>query len=67
MSGKELPLHVPLCPADLQLAAELGKSLLERNKELEQGLQQVSSCNQEQRLEIEVAFRHPQPMSDPTS
>ncbi|XP_077481808.1 cerebellar degeneration-related protein 2-like [Stigmatopora argus] len=38
---------------DLQLAAELGKSLLERNHELEQGLQQMSSTNQEQVLEIE--------------
>ncbi|XP_034050220.1 cerebellar degeneration-related protein 2-like isoform X2 [Thalassophryne amazonica] len=38
---------------DLQLAAELGKSLLERNRELEQGLQQVCSTNQEQLQEIE--------------
>eukprot|EP00066_Takifugu_rubripes_P029131 XP_011618397.1 PREDICTED: cerebellar degeneration-related protein 2-like [Takifugu rubripes] len=38
---------------DLQLAAELGKSLLERNKELEQGLQQMCSSNQEQLQEIE--------------
>lgn len=48
------PLPVSVCPADLQLAAELGKSLLERNKELEQGLQQMSSSNQEQQQEIEV-------------
>lgn len=41
-------------PADLQLAAELGKSLLERNRELEQGLQQMYSTNQEQLQEIEV-------------
>ncbi|KAI3365106.1 hypothetical protein L3Q82_010222, partial [Scortum barcoo] len=40
-------------PADLQLAAELGKSLLERNRELEQGLQQMYSNNQEQLQEIE--------------
>lgn len=40
--------------ADLQLAAELGKSLLERNRELEQGLQQMYSTNQEQLQEIEV-------------
>ncbi|XP_037320278.2 cerebellar degeneration-related protein 2-like [Pungitius pungitius] len=38
---------------DLQLAAELGKSLLERNRELEQGLQQMYSSNQEQLQEIE--------------
>ncbi|TWW82284.1 Cerebellar degeneration-related protein 2 [Takifugu flavidus] len=44
---------------DLQLAAELGKSLLERNKELEQGLQQMCSSNQEQLQEIEV--RSPRP------
>eukprot|EP00064_Thunnus_orientalis_P022003 superscaffoldBa00007049_g22179 len=39
---------------DLQLAAELGKTLLERNRELEQGLQQMYSNNQEQLQEIEV-------------
>ncbi|GAA6076230.1 cerebellar degeneration-related protein 2, partial [Tachysurus ichikawai] len=39
---------------DLHLAAELGKSLLERNHELEQGLQQMYSTNQEQLQEIEV-------------
>ncbi|XP_028990132.1 cerebellar degeneration-related protein 2-like [Betta splendens] len=38
---------------DLQLAAELGKSLLERNRELEQGLQHMYSTNQEQLQEIE--------------
>lgn len=38
---------------DLQLAAELGKSLLERNRELEQGLGQMYSTNQEQLQEIE--------------
>ncbi|KAM8837213.1 cerebellar degeneration-related protein 2-like [Spinachia spinachia] len=38
---------------DLQLAAELGKTLLERNRELEQGLQQMYSSNQEQLQEIE--------------
>lgn len=51
-------------PADLQLAAELGKSLLERNKELEQGLQQMCSSNQEQLQEIEVRSRS---WSEPTS
>ncbi|XP_051925683.1 cerebellar degeneration-related protein 2-like [Hippocampus zosterae] len=38
---------------DLQLAAELGKSLLEKNRELEQSLQQMYSTNQEQVQEIE--------------
>lgn len=38
---------------DLHLAAELGKSLLERNHDLEQGLQQMYSTNQEQLQEIE--------------
>uniref|UniRef100_A0A3P8U1X7 Cerebellar deration related protein 2 n=1 Tax=Amphiprion percula TaxID=161767 RepID=A0A3P8U1X7_AMPPE len=38
---------------DLQLAAQLGKTLLERNRELEQGLQQMYSTNQEQLQEIE--------------
>ncbi|XP_053270323.1 cerebellar degeneration-related protein 2 [Pleuronectes platessa] len=38
---------------DLQLAAELGKTLLERNRELEQGLQQMYSTDQEQLQEIE--------------
>ncbi|KAM7381377.1 hypothetical protein PAMA_012289 [Pampus argenteus] len=38
---------------DLQLAAELGKTLLDRNRELEQGLQQMYSNNQEQLQEIE--------------
>ncbi|KAM4525538.1 cerebellar degeneration-related protein 2-like isoform 2-T2 [Odontesthes bonariensis] len=38
---------------DLQLAAELGKTLLERNRELEQGLQQMYATNQEQLQEIE--------------
>ncbi len=48
-------LHLrPVSPADLQLAAELGKTLLERNRELEQGLQQMYSTNREQLQEIEV-------------
>ncbi|KAM6951493.1 cerebellar degeneration-related protein 2 [Aplochiton taeniatus] len=38
---------------DLHLAAELGKSLLDRNKELEQGLQQMYSTNHEQLQEID--------------
>ena len=43
----------PPC-VDLHLAAELGKTLLDRNHDLEQALQQMYSTNQEQLLEIEV-------------
>ncbi|XP_067860556.1 cerebellar degeneration-related protein 2-like [Heptranchias perlo] len=39
--------------SDLHLAAELGKTLLERNKELEDSLQQMYATNQEQVQEIE--------------
>ncbi|KAE8579374.1 hypothetical protein XENTR_v10024020 [Xenopus tropicalis] len=38
---------------DLQLAAELGKTLLDRNTELEESLQQMYNTNQEQFQEIE--------------
>ncbi|XP_045705306.1 cerebellar degeneration-related protein 2 [Phyllostomus hastatus] len=38
---------------DLQLAAELGKTLLNRNTELEDSLQQMYTTNQEQLQEIE--------------
>ncbi|XP_034047044.1 cerebellar degeneration-related protein 2 [Thalassophryne amazonica] len=38
---------------DLYLAAELGKTLLERNRELEQALQQMYSNNHDQLQEIE--------------
>ncbi|XP_066239540.1 cerebellar degeneration-related protein 2 [Saccopteryx leptura] len=38
---------------DLQLAAELGKTLLDRNTELEDSLQQMYATNQEQLQEIE--------------
>ncbi|XP_019724401.1 cerebellar degeneration-related protein 2 isoform X2 [Hippocampus comes] len=38
---------------DLHLAAKLGKTLLDRNRELEQALQQMYSTNQEHLLEIE--------------
>lgn len=41
-------------PLDLQLAAELGKTLLDRNTELEESLQQMCTTNQEQMQEIEV-------------
>ncbi|KAG8433091.1 hypothetical protein GDO86_017395 [Hymenochirus boettgeri] len=38
---------------DLQLAAELGKTLLDRNTELEESLNQMYSTNEEQMQEIE--------------
>ncbi|XP_063076683.1 cerebellar degeneration-related protein 2-like [Engraulis encrasicolus] len=38
---------------DLHLAAELGKTLLDRNRELEDGLKQMYGTNQEQLQEIE--------------
>lgn len=44
----------PVFLTDLHLAAELGKTLLDRNHELEQALQQMYSTNQEQLQEIEV-------------
>lgn len=44
----------PTPTPDLHLAAELGKTLLERNKELEESLQQMYSTNEEQVQEIEV-------------
>lgn len=43
---------------DLHLAAELGKTLLERNKELEDSLQQMYITNEEQVQEIEVGQKH---------
>uniref|UniRef100_A0A8C2UL06 Cerebellar deration related protein 2 like n=1 Tax=Coturnix japonica TaxID=93934 RepID=A0A8C2UL06_COTJA len=43
----------PFCSSDLHLAAELGKTLLERNKELEESLQQMYATNEEQVQEIE--------------
>ncbi|XP_061740678.1 cerebellar degeneration-related protein 2 isoform X2 [Nerophis ophidion] len=39
---------------DLHLAAKLGKTLLDRNRDLEQGLQQMYTTNQEQLQEMEV-------------
>ncbi len=47
---------VCVCGTDLHLAAELGKTLLDRNHELEQGLQQMYSTNHEQLQEIEVTL-----------
>ena len=40
---------------DLQLAAELGKTLLERNKELELSLKHQQSVIDDQTMEIEVS------------
>ncbi|KAK0078574.1 hypothetical protein PV325_002345, partial [Microctonus aethiopoides] len=40
-------------PEDLQLAAELGKTLLERNKELETNLKSHQTTIEEQTQEIE--------------
>ncbi len=42
--------------ADLQLAAELGKTLLERNKELESALKNHQNIIEDQSQEIEVVF-----------
>lgn len=56
-------VHVRACfliVSDLHLAAELGKTLLERNKELEDALQQMYINNEEQVQEIEVALLHPE-------
>lgn len=52
------PLSLLLSPPDLHLAAELGKTLLERNKELEDSLQQMYINNEEQVQEIEVQRLH---------
>lgn len=51
---RELQQLCPVCFSDLHLAAELGKTLLERNKELEDSLQQMYATNEEQVQEIEV-------------
>lgn len=48
------PTHFTSLFLDLHLAAELGKTLLERNKELEDSLQQMYITNEEQVQEIEV-------------
>lgn len=58
--------HLLPLPPDLHLAAELGKTLLERNKELEESLQQMYSTNEEQVQEIEVrAAQAPPPTKGP--
>ncbi|TRZ00698.1 hypothetical protein DNTS_013047 [Danionella cerebrum] len=42
---------------DLHLAAQLGKTLLDRNHELEQSLQQMTCTNHEQQLEVQYLSR----------
>lgn len=44
---------------DLQLAAELGKTLLERNKELESSLKQHQNIMEDQAQEITVRIVKP--------
>lgn len=58
MHPRLLDVYSSLClfDTDLHLAAELGKTLLDRNHELEQGLKQMYSTNHEQLQEIEVTF-----------
>ena len=43
--------------SDLRLAAELGKTLLERNKELELSLKHQQSVIDDQNMEIEVCTK----------
>lgn len=47
--------YYPSFIADLQLAAELGKTLLERNKELENLLRSHQRKCEDQKQEIEVS------------
>ncbi|MEQ2314898.1 Cerebellar deproteinration- protein 2-like [Ameca splendens] len=49
---------------DLHLAAELGKTLLERNKELEDSLQQMYITNEEQGQEIEYLTKQLEVLRD---
>lgn len=51
---KDMVGNLFLLCLDLHLAAELGKTLLDRNHDLEQALQQMYSTNQDQLQEIEV-------------
>lgn len=48
-------IMMPLFLTDLQLAAELGKTLLERNKELENLLRSHQRKCEDQKQEIEVS------------
>lgn len=47
-------INLEFSTSDLQLAAELGKALLERNRELEAQIIHLQQINNEQNLEIEV-------------
>ncbi|CAG5897609.1 unnamed protein product [Menidia menidia] len=58
------PLHSCSATADLHLAAELGKTLLERNKELEDSLQQMYINNEEQVQEIEYLSKQLEMLRD---
>jgi hypothetical protein len=49
-------INTPVLFSDLQLAAELGKTLLERNKELENLLRAHQRKCEDQKQEIEVSF-----------
>ncbi|KAK3102713.1 hypothetical protein FSP39_013361 [Pinctada imbricata] len=49
---------------DLQLAAELGKALLERNRELESQLYQLQQMNHEQNMEIEYITKQLETVRD---
>lgn len=50
--------------SDLQLAAELGKALLERNRELEAQVIQLQQINNEQNMEIEYITRQLETVRD---
>uniref|UniRef100_A0A3Q3VXE8 Cerebellar degeneration related protein 2 like n=1 Tax=Mola mola TaxID=94237 RepID=A0A3Q3VXE8_MOLML len=67
VSTRDLFIHlfvnVSLIP-DLHLAAELGKTLLERNKELEDSLQQMYITNEEQVQEIEYLSKQLEVLRD---
>ena len=51
-------MYIHLSISDLQLAAELGKTLLERNKELENSLKEQQAIIDDQAQEIEVRQIH---------
>uniref|UniRef100_A0AAQ4PUW6 Cerebellar degeneration-related protein 2-like n=1 Tax=Gasterosteus aculeatus aculeatus TaxID=481459 RepID=A0AAQ4PUW6_GASAC len=53
-----------VCECNLHLAAELGKTLLERNKELEDSLQQMYITNEEQVQEIEYLSKQLEVLRD---
>ena len=53
-------LVCPISP-DLHLAAELGKTLLERNKELDESLLAAQQENEEQAMQIVVSAVAPPP------